>query len=311
MVHPDADTSCQDPQVTRERSAVEHALATAWGLDDVTISAHEGGMNSRTWLVTAAGKRCVAKAVPLAERERLAAGLAVAAMVEASGIPAGAPMPTRDGGTVVELSGQALALLTFVDGAGLAGNGASEQRLIGETLARAHRALRGREVAGAQRFHWIDAGADHLALRRWLQPAVRAALDSWDSLPPSSLTWGLLHTDPAPEAFLLQPETGVCGLIDWDRGLIGPLMYDLASAVMYVGGPGRATQLVDAYLEHGALGRDEVERTLEPMLRMRWAVQADYFARRIVTGDLTGIDDAGENEEGLEDARRGLDARAT
>jgi homoserine kinase type II len=42
------------------------------------------------------------------------------------------------------------------------------------------------------------------------------------------------------------------------------------------------------------------------MLRFRWAVQADYFARRLVEGDLTGIADAAANERGLEDARRGL-----
>ena len=42
------------------------------------------------------------------------------------------------------------------------------------------------------------------------------------------------------------------------------------------------------------------------MLRMRWAVQADYFARRIATNDLTGIASPDENEEGLEDARAAL-----
>ena len=85
--------------------------------------------------------------------------------------------------------------------------------------------------------------------------------------------------------------------------MVGPLMYDLASAVMYVGGPSHAEALVDAYLGEGALDRSEVERTLSPMLRMRWAVQADYFARRISTNDLTGINGLHENEMGLEDAR--------
>ena len=42
------------------------------------------------------------------------------------------------------------------------------------------------------------------------------------------------------------------------------------------------------------------------MARMRWAVQADYFARRIATDDRTGIESAADNEKGLEDARRGL-----
>jgi len=42
------------------------------------------------------------------------------------------------------------------------------------------------------------------------------------------------------------------------------------------------------------------------MLRFRWAVQADYFARRIATGDLTGIESAAENESGLADAHAWL-----
>ena len=42
------------------------------------------------------------------------------------------------------------------------------------------------------------------------------------------------------------------------------------------------------------------------MLRFRWAVQADYFARRITAGDLTGITGPDENANGLEDARRAL-----
>jgi homoserine kinase type II len=41
---------------------------------------------------------------------------------------------------------------------------------------------------------------------------------------------------------------------------------------------------------------------------MRWAVQADYFARRIATNDLTGIAGPHENTSGLADARRGLGA---
>lgn len=42
------------------------------------------------------------------------------------------------------------------------------------------------------------------------------------------------------------------------------------------------------------------------MLRLRWAVQADYFARRIGARDLTGITDQAENEKGLEHARQSL-----
>ncbi len=86
----------------------------------------------------------------------------------------------------------------------------------------------------------------------------------------------------------------------------GPLLYDLASAVMYVGGLDHAGHLIDAYLETGALGRAEIELGLATFLRFRGAIQADYFARRLSTNDLTGIADRGGNEKGLSDARRML-----
>jgi homoserine kinase type II len=52
---------------------------------------------------------------------------------------------------------------------------------------------------------------------------------------------------------------------------------------------------VTAYLSEAPTTADEVELGLDVMVRVRWAVQADYFARRTVADDLTGID-----------ARRGL-----
>jgi homoserine kinase type II len=120
------------------------------------------------------------------------------------------------------------------------------------------------------------------------------------------MTWAPLHTDPAPEAFRLDVASGRCGLIDWDLGVVGPLLYDLASAQMYVGGPRRSGPLIEAYRATGALTTEEIARGLRPLARLRWAVQADYFAKRIATDDLTGIDDPSDNEEGLEDARREL-----
>ena len=120
-------------------------------------------------------------------------------------------------------------------------------------------------------------------MRPWVRPAVEDALAEWERIQPDSLTCALLHTDPAPEAFRLDATSGVCGLIDWDTGLSGPLMYDVASAVMYLGGPGRAAAFLTAYLAEGTIAGSEVERSLATMLRFRWAVQADYFARRIAT----------------------------
>ena len=51
------------------------------------------------------------------------------------------------------------------------------------------------------------------------------------------LTWGWLHGDPAPEAFM-RLQDGATALIDWGAAMHGPVLYDVASAVMYVNGPG-------------------------------------------------------------------------
>jgi len=163
-------------------------------------------------------------------------------------------------------------------------------------------------VPGAQRFHWVDPAASHLGLRPWVRPAVSAAVEALTALENGQPSWprGLLHADPAPGAFRHDAATGQCGIIDWSSAHDGPLLYDLASAVMYLGGPGRAAAMTDAYLSAGPLTAREIDDGLPVMIRFRWAVQADYFARRIAANDLTGIAGPEENEKGLEDARRAL-----
>lgn len=219
-------------------------------------------------------------------------------------------MTTRQGQIVADVDGIPLALLRWVDGEELSGRTPEDQRVMGRTLGRVHRMLRGVSVAHADRFHWLDLQAAHLAVRPWIRPSVAAAVAAFEALNPSTLTWGLLHTDPAPEAFRLDRPTGACGLIDWSVAVDGPLLYDLASATMYVGGPRHAERLIEAYLTSRTVTRAEVEHGLSTMLRFRWAVQADYFARRLAAGDLTGISGDEENEKGLADARRWLSGSA-
>lgn len=260
-------------------------------------------MSSRTWIVDHDDRRWVAKAVAATLSSEFAGGLAVAQRLERAGIPAGAPEPTRDGSLTVTIDGYRLALLTWVAGDELTGHDQHQQWLIGATLGRVHQALAGQVIEGARRFHWVDPAADHLTLRPWLRPAITAAVEALEHRSPDAWSQGLLHTDPAPEAFRLNPVTGTCGVIDWSVALYGPLLYDLASAVMYLGGPDCAAGLIEAYQAHGALGRVEIDDGLPLMLRFRWAVQADYFARRITQNDLTGIAGPQDNEKGLEDAR--------
>lgn len=287
-----------------DEAALRHLLATSWGIDADHVSPLPGGMNSQTWEVAARGSRWVAKTVAERASAGFKAGLRAAAMVQAEGIPAGAPVPTRSGRLTVELAGRSTALLTYVEGRPLTGVG-NDVGLIGATLARVHRVLRGIRIPGAPAFEWIDPDATYLDAEPWVRPAVTRALEDWQEVRRDLETWGSLHGDPAPEAFLAAAQRRGCGLIDWAAGCYGPFLYDLASAVMYVGPEGQA-ELVSAYRAEGDMRAGEIQRGLLPMLRLRWAVQAAYFALRQCENDLTGIADEAANRKGLADARRHL-----
>jgi Ser/Thr protein kinase RdoA (MazF antagonist) len=285
---------------------VRGCLAEEWGLPEARLTRLDGGLGSRTWIVDDAGRRWVLKAVAPGLGMNLAGGLVVARRLDLAGIPAGAPEPTRTGDLTASVGGRRMGLLAWVPGEPLTGADQGERQLIGSTLGRVHRALSGEVVPATQRFHWVDPAARHLSLRPWLRPAVAAAVAALER--PGLRAWstGLLHADPAPGAFRLDPVTGRCGVIDWSTALYGPLLYDLASAAMFLGGLDRSGEMTEAYLAAGILSRAETEEGLALMLRFRWAVQADYFARRIAGNDLTGIAGPQDNEKGMEDARRAL-----
>lgn len=287
-------------------SVLVSSLRRNWHLEGARVTVHNGGMGSQTWFIDLGDRRWVAKAVAPADGVQFAGGMAIAQRLEQAGLSAGAPLPATDGQLVVQAGDDWLALLTWVPGHELTGEDSAEQQLIGATLAEVHRALAGYKVETANHFHWVDPDAEYLSLRPWLRPAITAALHDLDGTRPDSMACGLLHADPAPGAFRFDPSTARCGIIDWSYALHGPLLYDLASAVIYVGGPGHAQRLIQAYLDQGTLGPAEVEHGLAPMLRFRWAVQANYFAWRIAENNLTGITGPEENEKGLEDARQVL-----
>jgi Ser/Thr protein kinase RdoA (MazF antagonist) len=280
-------------------------LEREWGLSGVRVTVHNGGMNSLTWWVDRGGRRWVAKSVRATEHASLLGGLQIAARVAAAGVPAGAPVLTRRGELTAWIGDRPIALLEYVPGEGLSSRETDHPR-IGATLGRVHAALTDPTGVTATVFDWLDPAADHLDVRAWIRPAVTAAMRAVGELGAPSLTHGALHLDPAPDAFRYDPATGRVGLIDWASAQTGPFLYDLASAVMYVGGPDRAGSLLAAYLATGPLDRAEVDRGLATMLRYRWAVQAYYFAYRIAHRDLTGIADHDENEKGLADARTAL-----
>jgi homoserine kinase type II len=70
--------------------ALLSCLARYWGMRNVRVTAHDGGMGSRTWFVDLYDRRLLAKAVAPRDGSQFAGGLAVATRLEQAGIPAGA-----------------------------------------------------------------------------------------------------------------------------------------------------------------------------------------------------------------------------
>ena len=285
-----------------EEARVRELLRDHWALDPERVVPLGGGMNSETWDVRTPSGRWVVKSVVRRDTRGFEAGLHAALALEAGGVPAGAPRPTTAGRLAVRLPDETVALLSWVDGRELEGDGV-DVRLIGTTLGRAHELLAATTIPDAPSFDWIDVLAEHLAVEPWVRPSVAAVLDEWAARRPAATTWSFIHGDPAPAAFIAVADGGGCGIIDWAGGMFGPCLYDLASAAMYLG-PEATPELVDAYQQHGPASAPEIAATLPTLLRLRFAVQADYFARRLHENDLTGIADRAGNQKGLDDARR-------
>ena len=273
-----------------------------WGMHAADVTPLGGGMNSQTWVVEHQGSTYVAKRVPQTAIAELVAGCEIAAALAEAGFVTGPPVSTSDGRLV--LTEHALALLEYVPGRELVGETDEEQRWIASTLAGVHRAGSPASGPSTATFmaDWLSPELPGVEAHPWLAPAIDAVRAETD---PLTVTWSVLHTDPSPEAFVHNDSTGVTGLIDWAGAKRGPVLYDVASAVMYLGGTGGSTAFLSTYQAHGPLAAEEMQQ-LDAFRRFRLAVQAAYFARRLAAHDLTGGIDQSENEKGLNDARRRL-----
>lgn len=277
-------------------------LRRFWGLDRADVKPLGGGMNSETWLVDHEGSTYVAKRVASDQVAELVAGCELARALARAGLVTGRPVPTTDGRLVLAEHG--MALLEHVPGRELEGETDEEQRWIARTLAAVH--VGGGPAPGPSTSSfmpdWLSPDLPGVESHQWLLPAIAAVRAETDPLP---VTWSVVHNDPAPEAFIHDDDTGVTGLIDWSGASRGPILYDVASAVMYLGQPAEASTFLSTYRTWGPLASDELQ-WLDAFRRFRWVVQAAYFSWRLASGNLTGIADQAENDKGLDDARRSL-----
>ena len=213
-----------------------------WGIRPADVKPLGGGMNSETWAVEHQGSTYVAKRVPPTEIAELVAGCEVASTLADAGSSRDDQCPPL---TELVLTEHALALLERVPGRELEGETDEEQRWIAGTLAGVHAA--GGPASGPSTAAFAGMGLSAAAgveAHPWLAPAIEAVRAETD---PLTVTWSVLHTDPSPEAFIHDDGSGVTGLIDWAGATRGPVLYDVASAVMYLGGSDHAAAFLATY----------------------------------------------------------------
>lgn len=124
------------------------------------------------------------------------------------------------------------------------------------------------------------------------------------------LTISLIHADPGPDSFLLsEAGPGPDALIDWATPLRGPLLYDLASFAVLTGAA--AAQAARWFIAGYASEMPEIGPQLAHLdcfVKVRWAVQAIYFASRIERGIDRGPGAPDVNQDGLAAAYAGMTA---
>jgi homoserine kinase type II len=268
------------PVVTEDQ--IRAALRTQWHLPPEECAPLSTSDRSAAWLVTCSGEQYVAKLGYGVDAEQLQVGLTVAEHLDRIGFAVGGPVWSVDGLLAVPLGTGSVALLRYVPGRPLDGDSPVDQLWWGDLLGAVHRGMAGFSHPRLIRLRPLNPDLPHLSLEPWLRPAVAAATAGLVRLTVTDqLTYGVVHGDPRPGSFRLDPDTGRIGLVGWDSVAIGLLMFDVANAVAYAGGPDRAVELLDGYRAAGPLPPGEIEAALPVVLRCRWARRADTAARLI------------------------------
>jgi Ser/Thr protein kinase RdoA (MazF antagonist) len=306
---------------------IARVIETSWAQSVLHFEPLTGGMNSETWLVVTDGGRFVLKSVDQTDLG-FVRGLELAASLDRQGVTTGAPVLTIDGHLFQHIDDRSVALLRYVDGDPLKVAEPRSANVMGTLLARVHEAGAIEPGALETWLRVLPLWGDYMDLEPWIRPAVEEALRDIGTSPVAShLTWAGLHGDPSPGDFLVRGED--TALIDWGATMHGPALYDVASAAWFLGcAIGDATPesvrhaldrahagvelsgaqaLVVAYLTGRPSMTDELCDGFALFLRLRWCVQAGYFAWRCAHDVRTGMPEQDWNDKGLLDARHALD----
>lgn len=284
----------------------------AWPYRIESITPHDGGWNSTTWMVATAEGRFVAKLVDELDTPSLIKSLRIAEFVAERGLPSGAPVRTCDGRLTTALPAGSLALLRREPGTAPDSSAPDQIRRAGRLLARAHEALSDYPVGSDPHYRWpwewVGRLLDTIPMPEHVNAAARQVWrDVVRTVADNELTIGIVHGDPGLSCFLLGDDD--CdAMIDWATTMRGPLLYDLACvAVMNTrdGNPQVARWLIEGYVEQ----RPEIGAELDHLnclVKARWLANTVYFASRIERGIERGSSSPTTNQDGLAEAYAGL-----
>ncbi len=271
---------CRDNPAVPDADLLRSTLRDQWHLVPSEIAELDHSLLSHGWEVTAGSHQYVVRLCEAEARLPVEAGLVAAEHLRSRDIAAGQPVRTLSGSLTAQAAGGTFAVLRRVPGRRLDGGDPIDQQWWGDRLGVVHRALQSFHHAGLRPWPPVDPEAGHLDAEPWLRAAVTEASNAAKRVTVTDrLTYGVLHGDPAPGGFVVDPGTGRAGLLDCGAGGVGPLVYDVAAAVAYAGGVERAGELIDGYVAAGPVDADEVHAVLPVLLRLRWAVLADRAAQ--------------------------------
>jgi len=284
---------------------VARLIQRSWALLHPVVRLLGTGLNSATWLVEEGENRFVAKAVPVAEN--LLAGLTVAEELSHHGFRSGPPVRAVNGSTLVEAAGVKVGLLRWEPGHPVDIRSPAQLEAVGRTLARAHQLARAlARPPSLPRWPWPSLGdGPHLSLEPWIRPALAQARSEAElATTTAELAIGLVHGDPNRTEFLWTGDPDDVALIDWGACAEGPLLFDLASFhVLSHTSEGQLAVVVDAYMQSAGKGPSFEMAHLAVFIRLRWAIQASYFAWRLVNDVSTGGAGREFNKAGLARSR--------